>query len=184
MNVKFKSNSSIVIKGMEKLKNASIKTQSLMLEIAEDMKSKVDMRFRQSKTPEGEQWEPLKESTISRRRKGSSKPLSDTGALKGSINSKATAKTAIVGTNKKYAAYQQYAVAKGELGETDVEEIVREHIRKRRGRAEKVRTHTRKRKIATPWGDKPGRAFIGFSSSQRRLYAKKIKEYLKGGRNA
>lgn len=41
MDVKFKSNSSIVIKGMEKLKNTSIKTQSLMLEIAEDMKSKV-----------------------------------------------------------------------------------------------------------------------------------------------
>lgn len=95
MDVKFKSNSSIVIKGMEKLKNASIKTQSLMLEIAEDMKSKVDMRFRQSKTPEGEQWEPLKESTISRRRKRSSKPLSDTGALKGSINSKATGSLSI-----------------------------------------------------------------------------------------
>ena len=47
--IKVVNNSAIVIKGLEKLAKNSIDTRPLMLEIAEDMKTKVDFRFRQTK---------------------------------------------------------------------------------------------------------------------------------------
>ena len=99
MSIKVTDNSKLVLKGLEELKKKAVNTQSLMLQIAEDMKTKTDMRFRHSKDPNGVMWEPLKESTVSRRRKGSSKPLVDTGELRGSISSKATKDASIVGTN-------------------------------------------------------------------------------------
>lgn len=179
--IKVVNNSAIVIKGLEKLAKNSIDTRSLMLEIAEDMKTKVDFRFRQTKNPNGEAWALLSPVTVAMRR-GGSKPLNDTGELKASITSKATRTAAIVGTNKEYAAYQNFAVKKGELGTTEVTETVREHTRRRRGRTERVRQHTRRREVSSPWGDKPAREFVGFSENQKLLYASKVRKYLKTGK--
>lgn len=176
------NNGKVVLKGLEKLNINSEKTLPLMRYIAGDMKTKVDFRFRQTKNPNGEPWDPLSPVTISRRRGGSSKPLNDTGELKASITSKATRTTAIVGTNKEYAAYQNFAVKKGELGTTEVTETVREHTRRRRGRTERVRQHTRKREVSSPWGDKPAREFIGFSNNQKIAYAAIIRKYLRTGK--
>lgn len=180
--IKVVNNSAIVIKGLEKLAKNSIDTRPLMLNIAEDMKTKVDFRFRQTKNPNGEAWESLSPVTIARRRGGSSKPLNDTGELRASITSKATSTTAVVGTNKEYAAYQNFAVKKGELGTTEVTETVKEHTRKRRGRTERVRQHTRRREVSSPWGDKPAREFIGFSNNQIKSYTTMIRKYLKTGK--
>lgn len=182
MSIKVTNNSKLVLKGLEELKKKAVNTQSLMLQIAEDMKTKTDMRFRHSKDPNCVMWEPLKESTVSRRRKGSSKPLVDTGELRGSISSKATKDAAIVGTNKEYAAMQNFGAKRGELGITPVEETVRAHKRRRRKTNEMadVRQHRRTRRVASPWDDVPARRFIGFSNNQRRDYATLIKKYLKG----
>lgn len=175
------NNSAIVIKGLEKLRKNSVDTKKIMIEIAEDMKTKVDFRFKQSKDPNGNPWEPLSETTISHRRKRSSKPLSDTGELRASITSRATKTVAIVGTNKKYAATQNFGANKGEFGTTQIKETVREHTRRRRGRTETVRTHTRNRNVNSPWGDIPARQFIGFSSNQIAKYKTLIRKYLKTG---
>ena len=83
---------------------------------------------------------------------------------------------------KEYAAYQNFAVKKGELGTTEVTETVREHTRRRRGRTERVRQHTRRREVSSPWGDKPAREFIGFSNNQKIAYAAIIRKYLKTGK--
>lgn len=178
--IKIKDNSKIFIKGLDKKIVKTTNTQPLMLKIAEDMKTKVDMRFRLSKDPNGNSWESLSESTISNRRKNSSKPLVDTGALRASINSKATKDTAIVGTNKEYAAMQNFGAEKEEFGTKLVDETVREHTRRRLGRTETVRQHRRTRRVASPWGNVPARRFIGFSSNQKRIYASMIKKFLKG----
>lgn len=45
----------------------------------------VQTSFRQSKSPLGEAWAALAPSTVERRRKGSSKPLVDTGQLRQSV---------------------------------------------------------------------------------------------------
>lgn len=166
MTLKVTDNSKIVIKGLEKLRAKAINTKPLMLQIAEDMKTKVDMRFRHSKNANGVMWDPLKESTVSKRRKGSSKPLIDTGELRSSINSKATDNVAIVGTNKEYAAMQNFGAKKGDLGSKLVDETVREHQRRRR--------------VESPWGNVPARRFIGFSKNQVKHYAALINKHLKG----
>lgn len=176
------NNGKVVLKGLEKLNINSEKTLPLMRYIAGDMKTKVDFRFRLSKNPNGEAWAPLSLVTISTRRNGSNKPLVDTGELRASITSKVTPTIAVVGTNKEYAAYQNFAVKKGELGTTEVTETVREHTRRRRGRTERVRQHTRKREVSSPWGDKPAREFIGFSNNQKIAYAAIIRKYLKTGK--
>lgn len=176
------NNGKVVLKGLEKLSINSEKTLPLMRYIAGDMQTKVDFRFRLSKNPNGETWAPLSLVTISRRRKGSNKPLVDTGELRASITSRVTPTIAVVGTNKEYAAYQNFAVKKGELGTTEVTETVREHTRRRRSRTERVRQHTRKREVSSPWGDKPAREFIRFSNNQKIAYAAIIRKYLKTGK--
>lgn len=179
--IKVKDNSKIVIKGIKDLEKRAINTGPLLLKIAEDMKTIVDMRFKQSKDVNNEPFSPLQESTVSRRRKKSDKPLVDTGALRNSINSKSTNTMAIVGTNKIYARYQNFEAKKGSLGSEEVTQNVREFTRTKRGKREKVRSHQRRRTIDIPWGDKPGRQFIGFSKSQINKYRREINKFLKGG---
>lgn len=80
----------------------------VMKKISGDMQTKVDFRFRQTKGPDGTAWIPLKESTISKRKGRSSKPLSDSSALKLSIHEKHDSSSAVVGSDRPYAAYQQF----------------------------------------------------------------------------
>lgn len=176
------NNRKVVLKGMERLNINAEKTLPLMRYIAGDMKTKVDFRFRLSKDPNGKTWKSLSETTISHRRKRSSKPLSDTGELRASITNKATKTLATVGTNKKYATTQNFGANKGEFGTTQIKETVREHTRRRRGRTETVRTHTRNRNINSPWGDIPAREFIGFSWNQKKTYTAVIRKYLRTGK--
>lgn len=185
-----KSNTAIVIKGLKKLENNAIDTKPLMKKIAADMNTKVAFRFRQGKDPNGKKWEPLSDTTIKMRRKGSSKPLQDTGALSLSMNYKYTKDTAISGTNKIYAAYQNFPVKKGEFKKSE-RETVRKHTRRGHTRTSRlgntyqvgeheVSEHERKNN-GSPWGDKPGREFIGFSENQRKTYATWIGKYFKTG---
>lgn len=174
------NNGKVVLKGMERLNINAEKTLPLMRYIAGDMNTKVDFRFRLSKDPNGETWKPLSEITI--RKKGSSKQLKDGGYLRSSIEAKSTSDTAIVGTNKKYAATQNFGAKRGELGTTQIKETVREHTRRRRERTETVRTHTRNRNINSPWGDIPAREFIGFSWNQKKTYTAVIRKYLRTGK--
>lgn len=175
-------NSKLFLSGMEKLKINAQNTIPLMRRIAEDMKTKVDFRFKQSKDPNGNSWEPLSEATISQRRKNSSKPLIDSGELRASINAKVTPTMAIVGSNKEYAAYQNFEAKKGEFGTVNVTENVREFTRTRRGRRENVRAFRRTRRMDIPWGYKSARQFIGFSDNQRRIYASWVRKYLLKGK--
>ena len=64
--------------------------------------------FEKAVSPEGYKWEALKPSTIARRRKGSSKPLQDTGMLRSSIQPKSEGTNSIVYTRMVYAAIQNY----------------------------------------------------------------------------
>ena len=49
----------------------------------------IDKSFETSSSPLGGAWQPLSPSTVAKRRRGSSKPLVDTGALRGSVNTSA-----------------------------------------------------------------------------------------------
>lgn len=169
--IKFMNNAQI-IKGFnsktEKIKDCS----EVMRDIAEDMRSEVQKRFRNEKSPDGEKWEQSK-----RAKEEGGKTLSKTGRLKGSITGKSGKDYAVSGTNTKYASTHNEGVKKGEGG--TVEANVRKHTRKTRGGETNVKAHTRTQIV--PWGDIPQRQFLGFGKSQKARYKKWIKEYLKGG---
>ena len=177
----------------DKIKRAK-DMKPVMKKIAGDMETKVDFRFRQGKDPNGSKWEPLSEATLKNRKKNGkdAKPLRDSGALALSIHSKITKDSAVTGSDRPYAAYQQFPAAKGEVKKNE-EMIVKSHTRKshtrrtRKGtckvKTHTVKTHERENKGA-PWGDKPGRPFLGFSERQKAQYKRWVKEYIqKGGLN-
>ena len=91
----------------EKLKNM----KSVMERIAGDMVKESQMNFRNGQSPSGEKWKELSSLTTSMRRKGSSKPLVDTGTLRRSIKERATSTQAIAGTNLIYAPVHQFGGA-------------------------------------------------------------------------
>jgi phage virion morphogenesis protein len=154
---------------------------NVMQKIQGDMQTKVDMRFRQTKGPDGTPWEPLKESTISKRKGRSSKPLNDSGDLKLSIHGKNDSSSAVVGSDRPYAAYQQFPAKKGENGKTRLKVDVKSHKRRTRKGTTTVKSHTRDTTVLSPFGDKPGRPFIGFSSSQKAKYRKWINDSIQKG---
>lgn len=88
----------------EKLKNM----KPVMERIAGDMVKESQMNFQNGQSPSGEKWKELSSLTTSMRRKGSSKPLVDTGTLRRSIKGKATSTQAIAGTNLIYAPIHQF----------------------------------------------------------------------------
>ena len=156
--------------------------EPIMKKVTADMKTKVDMRFRNTVDPDGNKWAALSEATISRRKGRSSKPLNDSGDLKQSINGKYSSDYAVVGTNTPYAAFQQFPATKGENGKETVTETVRKHTRRTRsGKKTTVRSHSRTRSFLNPWGDKPGRPFLGFSTNQKAKYRRWITNYIQKG---
>lgn len=75
---------------------------------AEAVERLIKLSFNNSTSPAGVPWEGLKESTIRKRRLGSSMPLQDSGALK--LYSIAThgARSIMFGTNIRYAGFHQF----------------------------------------------------------------------------
>ena len=142
-----------ILKGKE-LRGKDLKP--ITRKIANDMTTKIDLRFRDTKGPDGEKWAELSEVTKEKRRRGAKrgepKPLNDTGNLKQSINAKFNNTYAVAGTNLKYARYQQEFVKKGAS-------------RSKSGRP-------------IPWGDKPARPFIGFSKKQIEKYTDWVNKYI------
>jgi len=62
--------------------------------------------FRTSSSPYGEPWQPLSAKTVARRRRGSSKPLVDTGQLRSATHARRADKRSIVfGTSGAPATY-------------------------------------------------------------------------------
>lgn len=58
---------------------------SLLRKRARVLDGMIQRGFRESRSPYGKAWKPLAPATVARRRKGSSKPLIDTGQLRKSV---------------------------------------------------------------------------------------------------
>lgn len=72
---------------------------------AESLRTSIDSGFRASQDPWGGGWKPLAPATIARRRKGSSKPLVDTRALRRSVHARATRQSVFFGVSGAAATY-------------------------------------------------------------------------------
>tara|TARA_Y100000593_G_scaffold46917_1_gene88974 strand:- start:86 stop:598 length:513 start_codon:yes stop_codon:yes gene_type:complete len=72
--------------------------------------SVIDESFRTSRSPNGAGWQALAESTVEKRRQGSSKPLLDTGALRQASNAQVRSKAIVFGTSGAPAKYGVFHV--------------------------------------------------------------------------
>ena len=82
---------------------------------AERLRGIITLSFAKSKSPNEEPWRPLADTTIARRRKGSSKPLIDTGLLRTSIATRGESKAVVFGVSgpaASYAPYHQFGTRK------------------------------------------------------------------------
>lgn len=70
----------------------------------------IDDSFRKSRSPLGEVWAPLADSTVDKRRKGSSKPLVDTAQLRQATNARVRDKSIVFGTSGAPAKYGVFHV--------------------------------------------------------------------------
>ncbi len=131
-------------------------TELPMMSIATAVRNDIQDRFKTSTAPDGSPWAPLSPVTRVRRRKGSDRPLLDTGTLRNSIQVLEVGRdSATVGTREKYAATHQYGAKKGQYGKT------------RRGGP-------------IPWGDVPARPFIGVSDDAMENIRRLIIRHLGG----
>lgn len=133
-----------VIEGLNRLLASGANPQPWLSIIGNNMKETTRLRFISGQTPSGQPWAPLSPVTLARRRQGGrgAQPLRDTNRLMSSITSRTGANYVEVGTNVVYARMQQQGAARGAFGRT------------RRG-------------APIPWGDVPGRAYLGLSIEDR-----------------
>ena len=137
--------------------------------IAQDMQTQKDMNFRKQQDPLGNKWESLKQSTLSKRRKGSkaSKILQSTGKLRASFTTEATSRSAKIGTNYKIAATHQFGAKRGAYGKNI------------KGTSLKS---GRRWTITIPWGDIPQRKMIGLTPAKTKKYNKIVLSYILTGK--
>jgi len=74
--------------------------------LAADIRTLIDDSFENSRDPSGQSWQPLQPKTV--QRKGSAKPLIDTGVLRSSITTAVAPKSLSVGSRVVYAATQNF----------------------------------------------------------------------------
>ena len=123
-------------------------------EIGEDMVRTTQERFQpgQKRAPDGTRWARNSDVTIAR--KGRNNPLYQEGDLQRLIRYQLLGANVLeVGTNRKYAAVQQFGQPKGASGRT------------RRG-------------APIPWGDIPARPFIGLSDQDADDAVRVLRSYL------
>jgi len=96
-------------------------------------------------------WRPSKRAKSQR-----GQTLRDTNRLMNSITGKGTATQAVAGTSDIRAAVHNFGAKRGSFG--TVQAAVRAHLRRIKGKEQKVRAHTRKQPM--PWGDIPAREFM------------------------
>jgi phage gpG-like protein len=141
-------------------------------------------------------WRRHRRTTLKMRaKKGYKAPhqiLVESGQLVSSISKKVGKDVVEVGTNKEYAAMQNFGAKKGQFGIVDV--LVKAHSRKikQRGRLMgktgklgkernlsldlSVRGHFRKTPV--PWGNVPARPFMNFQSSTAEMMVEVLADYM------
>lgn len=126
-----------------------------LAEIGEILVKSTQQRFATQSAPDGGAWEP--NSPVTRARKTNPHILTEHGYLGDTIHAQMEGATAVlVGSNRVYAAVQQFGQKKGASGTT------------RRG-------------APIPWGDIPARPFLGVSDEDRRDIEETLAAYIMPG---
>lgn len=178
--INIKSNFSKIAVDIDKKCNKIKNTKPVLFKIAQDMVKEAQMNFRNTQDPDGNEWQALSKATIAQRRKGSSKPLIDTGTLRRSIQGTATNTLAMVGTNLKYAAIHQFG------GKIDRKEGSKDMYWKHNSSTNTMRLSKKsKSNFVTSHRTKahsisiPARPYLGINAKMNERYKKWIIEFIK-----
>ncbi|SMC28533.1 phage virion morphogenesis (putative tail completion) protein [Desulfacinum hydrothermale DSM 13146] len=139
----------------------------LMRDIGEIVVDHIKGNFRQGTAPDGTPWKP----SVRALREGG-RTLIDTGVLRNSFHEQPGRRSVLVGTADVRAAVHQFGARAGAFGTMDV--LVREHVRRWRGKDVRVRAHTRRQRI--PWGDIPARPFMPDPDHLPRILSEDIRK--------
>lgn len=139
-----------VLQRLNEIERRSVDTKRLMADLAMVLEVAVDENF---ETEGRGDWDPLTDTTKSRRRHPDGKILDDTGKLSNYITSSYSDTEAVVGTIDIRAATHQFGARKGEYGQT-------------------------KRGVPIPWGDIPARPFLFVTEDEVQEMEEIVVDYL------
>ena len=165
MKITVEANSKPITDALAKLSGAYQNLKPVMEGIGALLASSTEQRFMAGRGPDGQAWKPLSEVTKKRRRKGPGSssnmdPLRDTGVLMNGITHNAGRDWLEVGSPEIYAAMQQFGAAQGAFGRGNYK--------------------TRKGSFPIPWGDVPGRPFLGLSDDDDDEIMRFLSKYMEG----
>lgn len=144
-------------------------------DVGETLLNSTRERFHSQTAPSGDPWAALSPAYAARKPRHKDKPLTLSGALRGTLVKQADKDSLRIGTPLVYGAIHQFGAAKGSFG--TVTARVNEHARRGKGgKPIAVRAHTRK--MTAPWGDIPARPFLGLSDADRDALLDALTEYL------
>jgi len=116
--------------------------QPVFRSIGEYLMQSTRQRFRDMRAPDGTPWAPLSPLYVKRKKKNKDLILVLDGYLRDSIHYEVEPDELRLGTNRVYAAAQQFGMPKGYAGKTKTGKPI-------------------------PWGDIPARPFLGLSDDDR-----------------
>ncbi len=167
-----------------------IKRSRTLKPILEEIKpkalSQTQLRFRNTEAPDGGQWERLAESTIKRRRRGSSKPLNDTTThILQKITAKSYKNSVAVGVydseDVKIAAVHNFgAEILHPARKTKINWKISKNGTMKIVKQNKANFQT-EHKVKSYKVSIPERRFLGFSSYEVKKYTKMVQKYIVKG---
>jgi phage virion morphogenesis protein len=156
--------------------------------VASIMRTSVVRNFEKQGRP---RWEPLSPVTLAlrkRKKKGRKRKSKGSarkpkilrvqgfaGGLLGSISGEATANSAMVGTNKIYAAVHQFGAKKGEFGTVTITRKIA--TSKRSGGSRIAKPY----QMQVPWGDIPARPFLVLQDEDKEEIRKTLNNFILRG---
>lgn len=160
MKITIEANPAPIIAALQKLSKNYSNMASVMELIGEALVNSSKYRFEKGIDPTHQSWAELSDVTKERRRKRGkdAKPLRDSGLLMNSITHNKGRDWVEVGSPEPYAAFQHYGAKKGAFG--------RGHYKTRRG------------SFPIPWGDVPGRPFLGLNQEDEEDIMDILQRYL------
>lgn len=154
INVEINIQTQALTDALRRLEGAARNPQPVLQHISDYLDLYTRMRFDSAKAPDGSPWADNSPVTIAR--KGRNEPLvGRSGDLRDTLRGDINGNTLVFGSDRPYAAVQQFGASKGQFGKT------------RRGGS-------------IPWGDIPARPFLGLSKDDEDNITDIINEYLEG----
>lgn len=166
MTITITIKSDSITAGLQRASDALANTQPLMQQLGEYLVDSTKQRFPTGRAPDGSVWAPKSQTTLDRYRRNGDKadgrPLfGPSSALSNNISAQAGPDVVEWGSDRTYAAVQQFGAAKGAFGPYSGTD-----------------KNGRRFSGSAPWGNIPARPFLGLSPEDEANVLDIITDYV------